>query len=152
MIRLHAAFEQFMLDALVGCINNRPSDLYRVTGARFPAHLRAEVCEFLVTGSRYFDVRNRDHLLEVLKGFLPPQNYLVQVVGKPAYKPGLERLWALRNFAAHRSKRAKRRALIAVSAKKMASAGAWLSKRSRLDDLEDCLRQLATDIHAAAPY
>jgi hypothetical protein len=152
IIRLHSAFERLMLDALVGVINNDTQALSQTTGVSFPKHLREEVCEYLVTGGGYFDIRGRDGLLKVLQDFIPANSYLVKAVKNPSYKDALERLWALRNFATHRSDEAKARALQAVGAHNMRSAGSWLRIYDRLKRIAQDLQKLAGEIKANAPY
>jgi len=55
IIRLYREFESLVLDALVGAINNDTASVSVTTGIEFPKHLRDEVCEFLITGTGYFD-------------------------------------------------------------------------------------------------
>lgn len=62
LIKLSAEFERLILDALVGAINNDTTTLSSGTGIRFPKHLTDEVCEYLVTGTGYFDFKGRDGL------------------------------------------------------------------------------------------
>jgi hypothetical protein len=152
IIRLHAAFEGFILKALVGVINQRPSVLTQKTDVSFPRNMSKSACEFLVTGGRNFDVRGREGLIRVLKHLLPDNFYLVEVVADLRYRQALDRLWALRNFAVHRSAYSKMAALQAVRARNMSSAGAWLSKYARLSDTAAALEELVTAVKARAHH
>lgn len=83
IIKLYRLFEQLMLAALVGAINNDTSTVSNTLGIKFPKHLTDEACEYLVLGGRYFDFKGRDGLLEILKKFVPD--------GKKAPKPKKKR-------------------------------------------------------------
>lgn len=124
IIRLHAAFESFVLKALVGVINQRPNALTGKTGVSFPLNMWKAACEFLVTGGGYFDIRGRDGLIRTLKQLLLDDHYLVEIAADQDYREAIERLWALRDLAAHKSACSKAAALRAVQAKNMPSAGA----------------------------
>jgi len=103
IIRLYREFESMVLDALVGAINNDTATVSGTTGINFPKHLTDEVCEFLITGSGYFDFKGRPGLIKTLKGFVPANHYLVTTIKRKTYEDALERLSTLRNFAAHES-------------------------------------------------
>lgn len=55
VLRLYRAFEELMLDCLVGALNNDTATISERTGFDFPSHLTDEVCEYLVIGDGYFD-------------------------------------------------------------------------------------------------
>ena len=152
IIRLYREFESLMLDCLVGAINNDTSTVSAKTGIKFPKHLTDEVCEYLVIGSGYFDFKGRDGLIKTLKKFVPDNHYVVTVVKKSKYQDSLERLSALRNFAAHESGKSKRAALIAINARNLKASGAWLKVQGRMDTIAKKLKELADEIHAAAPF
>lgn len=152
VLRLYREFEALMLDALVGAINNNSSTLAARTKIKFPKHLTDEVCEYLIIGNGYFDFKGRDGLIKTLKEYVPANHYLVTAVKKPKYKESLERLAAVRNLAAHNSGISKARAKEAVGQQRMPEAGSWLKKQNRLKNIVDQLKELADEIHAAAPY
>ena len=152
IIRLYREFEDLMLSCLVAAINNDPSVLSHRTGVSFPKHLNQGVCEYLIVGGGYFDFRGKSGLVETLKNHLPDTHYLVTTVKKRTYHDALERLSALRNFAAHDSSISKKKALAAVGSKKMGSAGVWLKKRGHFNRLAGPLKKLADEIRANAPY
>lgn len=152
ILRLYREFEALMLDALVGAINNDTDTISNRTGITFPKHLPDEVCQFLIVGNGYFDFKGRDGLIKTLKEYVPATHYLVTAVKKDKYRESLERLSALRNLAAHGSEVAKTRAKAAVNQERMAEVGSWLKKQGRLESIIDRLKELADEIHAAAPY
>ena len=152
IIRLYREFESLVLDALVGAINNDTATVSSTTGVEFPTHLSAEVCEFLITGTGYFDFKGRAGLIKTLKDFVPDAHYLVTTIKQPTYKDALEQLSALRNYAAHESDQSKRSALKAIGGKRIASSGAWLKRESRFQTIANRLKALATAIENAAPY
>ena len=152
IIHLYREFEGLILDALIGAINNNSEHLSTTTGVNFPAHLKREVCEYLIVSSGYFDFKGRDGLIRVLKKFVPDDHYLVVVIKDPAYKDSLEKLSALRNYAAHGSHKSKAVALKAIDQKRMGSAGSWLKRQGRLNAIVGDLKRLACCLEADAPY
>jgi hypothetical protein len=149
---LYREFESLMLDCLIGAINNDSTTVSSTTGIEFPKHMTDEVCEYLITGTGYFDFKGRDGLIKTLKKFVPATHYLVGEVKRLKYKDALERLSALRNYAAHESAVSKRTAASAVGAQRMSSSGAWLKVQGRITTIIDKLKELAEEIEAAAPY
>ena len=152
IIRLYREFEQMMLSAIVGAINNDSTTISKSTGVEFPKHLTDEVCEYLVLGGGYFDFKGRDGLIKTLKKYVPKDHYLVTIIKQHKYKESLERLSALRNYAAHESKQSKRNVLSALGQQRVASAGAWLKSQGRFKAISRNLKQLAQEIHDSAPY
>lgn len=151
IIRLYRAFENLMLDSLVAAINNDTSTIAATTAIKFPKHLPEKVCLFLIVQDGFFDFRGRDGLIKTLKQFVPPTHFLVTCVEKTAYKGHLEKLSALRNFAAHDSAVSKERSRKAVGTNH-SSAGSWLMRQGRLLAIIDGLKHLSADLRAAAPY
>jgi len=151
IVKLSVYFEHLMLDALVGAINNDTRTVSSSVGIPFPKHLTDEICEYLVTGGTYFDFRGRDGLIKVLKRFVPDDHYLLEAVSKQKYRTTLERLVALRNLAAHESRKGTAAARLAVNGS-VASAGAWLKRGDKFYDINSRLKELAEEIRHAAPY
>jgi hypothetical protein len=151
LIKLSASFEILMLSALVGAINNDTTVLSASAGVLFPRHLTDEVCEFIITAGRYFDFKGRDGLIDVLGAYVSKDHYLVEIVKKPRYRPSIEKVIALRNFAAHESRHGKAKAKEAVGMN-LSSAGAWIKRQHRFPKLSADLKMLAGEIRAAAPY
>ena len=152
IIRLYREFEAMMLAALVGANNNDTQTVSARTAIAFPKHLTDEVCEFLITGNGYFNVRGRAGLIDTLGDYVPETHYLVAAVKNNRYKDTLEQLCALRNLAAHNSSASKTRAKKAVGQVRMSEAGSWLKKQRRLLNIVDGLKQLADEIEVGAPY
>jgi hypothetical protein len=152
IIRLYREFEQLMLFALVCAINNDTKTISDSTGVEFPKHLTDEVCEYLVLGGGYFDFKGRDGLIKELKKYVPSDHYLVTIIKKQKYKDSLEKLTALRNFAAHESIQSKRSALNAINQKRVGSSGSWLKVQGRFAEISGKLKDLGQEVHDAAPY
>lgn len=152
IIRLYRDFEDLILNALKGAINNDTNTLSETLKIKFPSSLSDAVCEYIVTGGGYFDFKGRDGLIKTIKSYVPANHYLVAIVKKQKYKDALERLSALRNFAAHDSEVSRKKALAAVGQKRMSSAGTWLKSQNRLENIVDRLKELAQEIDVAAPY
>jgi hypothetical protein len=152
IIRLYLEFEILMLKALVGAINSDTETLFESTGVKFPKHLSEDVCTYLVTGTGYFDFKGREGLLKTIRKFVPKTHYLYKVIKSHTYKDALEKLTALRNFAAHRSEIAKKTARDVTKANKIGSAGAWLRVGDRFETVLLSLTDLAKKIKKEAPY
>ena len=141
IIRLYREFEVFVLSVLVTEINRDTSLLSDSEEVRFPKHLNDEVCEYIIVGGRnYFGFSGISELVGKLNKFLPEGHSLVKAVGED--RQTLEKLLALRNFAAHNSKHSKRKALDTVrpkgpkpakgakqKQKRLASAGSYLKRK-----------------------
>ncbi len=152
IIRAYRVFETLVLQALVGAINNDTRTLSSHVGITFPRHMTDEVCEYLVVGNGFFDFKGRDGLIANLKRFVPAGHYLVTIIKDPKYRGTLDRLCALRNFAAHGSHSAKKRAKDSVGAKNLGSAGGWLRRQGRFKAITKSLKDLAQEIYNSAPY
>ncbi len=150
LIRLYRSFQNLMLEALVGAINNDTTTLTVRLGVKFPKHLTDEVCGYLITSGGYFDFKGYSGLVQTIKDFVPANHYLLNII--PRYKDSIERLSALRNFAAHGSWQAKKAALAATTLERMSDLGSWLKRQNRLGALLTTLERLAGDIRQAAPY
>ena len=152
VIKLYAAFERMIFRALTGAINNDTSLLSDKANAQFPQHLRAEVCEYIITRGRYFDFSGRSGLISKVKSYVDDNHYLVNAITNQKYKQSLDQLCALRNFAAHESPYSREVALKETGRKNMRSAGAWLKVQNRLEDIASDLCDLSCEIENNAPY
>ena len=152
IIRLYREFEDLMLSCLVALINSDATTFSQLKQRKFPNHMNVEVCEYLVYGDGYFDFSGRDGLISTIKKFVPNKHWLPTTVKKQIYKETLEKMCALRNFAAHDSSVSKKRALQVINQKRMLSSGAWLKSQGRFGAICGGLKELAKEIEAAAPY
>jgi len=151
IIRVYRVFEQLILHTLIGAINNDTSTISNQMGIKFPKHLSDEVCEYLMIQDGYFDFKGRDGLKEKIKKYLPENHWMPATVRQTKYKTALEQLCALRNLAAHSSKKARVAALRALSCSRLKDAGSWLKKKGRFGDLVAVLKALAIDFQQHAP-
>lgn len=151
-IKLYRTFESFVLDCLIGAINNDTATLTDKSGITFPKHLTDEVCEYIITGQGYFDFKGRDGLIQAIKRYVPDSHYLLVTVKQQKYKEALEHLCALRNYAAHESFKSKKAALDALGASKIGTTGSWLKRQGRYSWLSGKLKDLAAEVQALAPY
>jgi hypothetical protein len=152
VIKLYREFESLMFDALVGVINNDPAVLSISTGYKFPKQMSQNACRFIIVGTGYFNFNGRGGLKQNLKKFVGEQHYLVKIVMHDNYRDTLEKLSALRNFAAHNSQRSKEEARKATGQKGISSSGAWLKRKYRLQRLIEDLKNLAEEVYECAPY
>jgi|SRR6056297_764276 len=152
VIRAYRAFENFVLECMICGINNDTKQLSKKKGFDFPKHLTDEVCKYIIVGERFFDFKGRSGLISTAKSYLADEHYFIEVVKKRKFTKPLDKLIALRNFAAHDSAHSKNKALSAVGLKRMSSAGSYLKKRSRWNEISTGLKRFASDIYDAAPY
>jgi hypothetical protein len=152
IIRLYCDFEVLMLSALVGAVNSDSSKFSEYTGLKFPKHMTEDLCTYMIIGSGYFDFKGRDGLLQITRRYVSQENYLYAILKDKKYRPALEQLSSLRNLAAHRSEKAKEAAIKATGAERFKSAGAWLRKQNRFEDLCKSLKKLANSMERKAPH
>lgn len=152
IIAVYRSFESLMLECLVGALNRDPSHFRARTGVAVPKHMNRSTCQFLITGDGYFDFKGRDGLIKEIKRVVPDTHFLHVTVKDAKYRTSLERLSALRNFAAHGSAQSKRAALGATGMTKMSSAGAYLRVGTRFSSMTDRLVDLSSEIRVAAPF
>jgi hypothetical protein len=153
VIKLHIAFENLVLDALVAAINQDTATVAKKLDISLPKHLQDDVCEFLVTQGRYFDAESRSTLIDKVRYFLPPKHPFVTVLVSKNHKTALDQVTSLRNLAAHESRQSRSYASTTVG-KSITSAGAWLKQNASQHafDLITKLDNLADDIEKAFPF
>jgi hypothetical protein len=110
------------------------------------------VCEYVITGGGYFDFKGRDGLIKLLKKYIHDTHYLVVVVKRSKYTDPLDRLVALRNYAAHDSEQSRNKAKSALGLNRLSSSGAWLKCERRFENLTSKVKELATELESNAPY
>lgn len=152
IIKLYKDFENMVFQTLVGIINNDSSALSAKTGYAFPKHLNKLVCEYIIVKNGYFDFKGRDGLIKVLKDYLQDTHYLLQIVSDRKYKDKLEQLIALRNFAAHSSKKSRDTVLKVTGMQQLGHSGAWLKVGNRFQAIVDNLRDIADEISKKAKF
>ncbi len=152
LIKSTVAFEHLMLDCIVTAINNDTATIAAQTGIAFPKHLTDEVCGYLVTGGGFFDFKGRDGLIKTIKGYVPAGHWLLEAVKQAQHKQTLDRMIALRNFAAHDSPASKRKALDTIGQRRVGGAGSWIKCQHRFSDMTTALTKLANEIEMRAPF
>lgn len=152
LIKTAVAFEHLMLDCIVTAINNDTSTISARTGITFPKHLTDEVCEYLVTGGGFFDFKGRDGLIRTIRGYVPDDHWFLEVVKLVRHTKPLDRMIALRNFAAHESPASKRKVLDVIDQQQVGSAGSWIKRQGRFCEMTAALTKLADEIETKAPY
>ena len=152
IIRLYREFEGLILRCLVALINSDATTFSQLKRRKFPKHMNVAVCDYLICGDGYFNFSGRDGLIREINKCVPKNHWLPTAVKKRRYKDAINRMCALRNFAAHDSSVSKKRALEVIGQKKMLSSGAWLSSQGRFNKICKGLKGLAEEIEAEAPY
>ena len=165
-IGLWRAFEAALAEALAASLNHDTSALSEKSGVRFPRHLGADVCRYLVAGDGHLNFRgnNYDGIMGVLRRFLSEKSALLSIFSKAdaEVRAAINLAGALRNEAAHRSadsrRRARRTAAEYFRAKKlpppqrMAAAGKWVTAQGRFEEIAQTLLSVMDDVGKDAPF
>ncbi|WP_294855788.1 hypothetical protein [uncultured Oscillibacter sp.] len=149
IVALYKAFEKFMYKTIVGCINHDNTTVTDTYGVNFGKHTNDDMCEFIITKGGYFDFKDRDGLIKVLKQNIGETYGIVNIVKREDYIDALKRLCALRNYAAHTSQQAKEKAAQAYGLKRIATAGSHLKSQKRFDEIAGSLLKLSDEIKKA---
>ncbi|MBU0692168.1 hypothetical protein KKH18_10215 [bacterium] len=154
IIKLCASFENFVERVIVGGINNDTSVFANATGIKLPKHLSDEVCFYLVEGGRYFDFRDFGDLVGKMRNqYLGKEHFSVKALeSKTSFKITINRLFALRNLAAHESDQSRRCAQKALGKSYKPMPGVWIAGPKRFDSLVAELKEIAETIAKNAPY
>ncbi|MCB1274827.1 MAG: hypothetical protein KDB25_10635 [Leucobacter sp.] len=144
--------ERLVLDCLVVAINNDVSVIRTESQVNFPAHLQDDVVEYIIVGNGYFDFRGgKSGIVKAVKQYLVDSHWVTQAV-KRLDASQIDRLIALRNWAAHESPQSARKAKAAVNQVRARSAGSWAKVDGRIFEITAAVRAFALDIQHSAPY
>jgi len=106
-VELHVVWERYAEGRLVIALNHFPSHFLTENSVRGVKVLPVDLADYLVrAGSKYFDFRSVDDLIDKGKRLLAPSNNPFAAMGKP-YKEHLDALAALRNYVVHKSESAR---------------------------------------------
>ena len=154
IIRLYLEFEDLMLNCLVAFLNRDPEQFSKLKQREFPKHMNTDLCKYLIYGDGYFDFSGRDGIIRKIRNFIPKGHWFPQIVSRDDYRDALDKLCALRNFAAHDSAVSKKRALgvIGEERSKLSSSGAWLKTQGRLKEICNDLQDMAQKIEDKADF
>lgn len=155
ILKTWVAFERFMLTCMTAAINHDSRTVSVKIGIELPVSLNKPVCEYLITGGGFFDIKGFGGLVEKTKKFLPNDHWLPRTLkreqnGTSIYREQIDRLAAVRNFAAHESPQAKKRFRELTGRERMPTAGSWLKVGTRFKDITTALRKLAADLESEA--
>lgn len=146
IIMLYKSFEKFILRTMISCLNHDHSHFEEKYGIRLGNHINDDVCEFLVTKGGYFDFKGRGGLNKTLNATIGSNHNIGKAIKNNKYGQTIDRLCAVRNYAAHNSAQAKKAAMEAYGLKRISSPGSFLKKQNRLKSLIDSLTDLANDV------
>ena len=151
LIKTAVAFEQLMLDCIVAAINNDTATISARTGTPFPS---TSPTRFANTSSPAEASSTSEAGTASSKRSRAtfPQSLATRSDQESTAQGALDRIIALRNFAAHESSASKRKALDAIGQQKIAGAGSWIKCQGRFSDLTTALTSLANEIETKAPY
>lgn len=144
--------ERLVLDCLIVAINNDVSVIRTESRVNFPAHLQDDVVEYIIVGNGYFDFRGgKSGIVKAVKQYLDDSHWVTQAA-KNLDASQIDRLIALRNWAAHESPQSARKAKAAVGQVRARSAGSWAKVNGRVFEITTAVRSFAQDVQQFAPY
>lgn len=107
LLRLYAHWERFVDEHLVDCVNVDHSQLNEFLGLTIPRHPSRNVCQAVLFGGGYRDLRNFGRLIDFTKKVLPSaSNPFLQVT--KANRKKIDEVSTIRNYLAHYSSAARR--------------------------------------------
>ena len=148
IIMTYRSFEHFILRIMISCLNHDHSHFEENYGIKLGRHINDDVCEFLITKGGYFDFKGNGDLKKMLNKTIGQKHPIVKVFGNGTYSKTIQKLYVLRNYAAHNSPQAKKAVLNEFNLKRAKSAGSILKQQGRFQSIISELEQLAIDIKA----
>ena len=146
IIMVYKAFETFVLRLMISCLNHNHAFFEEKWGIKLGKHINDDICEFLITKGGYFDFKGRGGLNKMINHTIGTNHNLGKVIKNNNYAPTIEKLCAIRNFAAHNSVQAKKEALEKFNLQRVGSAGSCLKVQGRFEDIVSKLKELAEEI------
>ena len=105
-IKTLTAWEVFIENLLIDCLNRDTSQYASHRDMRIPKHLPRDVCELLLTGVRFLDIKNTGDLKRIAKNTIVPRyNPFKEIKGRDSSK--IDEFYQIRNYLAHRSRSSK---------------------------------------------
>ena len=106
-VKIYAAWEVFSENLLIDCLNRDTSRYAEHKGMNLSKHLSRDVCELMVTGFGYLDVKSVSFLKGLANDIIAsPYNAFGQIATEDAQR--IEDFCKIRNYLAHGSRKAKR--------------------------------------------
>ena len=148
IIMTYRYFENFILRIMISCLNHDHSHFEESYGIKLGRHINDDVCEFLITKGGYFDFKGNGDLKKMLNKTIGQKHPIAKVFGNGIYSKTIQKLYVLRNYAAHNSPQAKKAVLNEFNLKRAKSAGSILKQQGLFQSIISELEQLASDIKA----
>ena len=105
-VKAYADWEVFTEDLLVGCLNRDTSRYAEHKGMKLSKHLSRDLCELMVTGLGYLDVKDVGNLKGIANRVLvPAYNPFGEIDGADARS--IDDFCKIRNYLSHGSRQAK---------------------------------------------
>ena len=148
IIMTYKAFEQYALRTMIACLNHSHAHFEEEYSIKLGKHINDDVCEFLITNGGFFDFKGRSGLTQKLNKVIGKDNPTAKVFKKDEHKPLIDKLCAIRNYAAHNSTQSKKSAMNVYDLHRISSAGSCLKQQNRFKEIIDGLIALANDVKA----
>ena len=146
IIMLYKAFERFALRSMISCLNHDHSHFENKYSVKLGKHINDDVCEFLITKGGFFDFKGRSGLSKVLNDVIGANHNIAKVFKNTKYRETIDQLCAIRNYAAHNSLQSKRTVMQVFGLQRISSAGSFLKKQHRFENIAASLVELANDV------
>ena len=130
VLKVYVAWEILVQDLLINCLNRDTSQYAKHKDMVLPPHLTRNVCEVLISGLGFFDIKGMGQLKKIAKDILVPiYDPFRKILKDDSDK--IEEFKKIRNYIAHYSSRSKQK-LFAMykseySLKKFCEPGNFLS-------------------------
>ena len=105
-VKVYAAWEVFSENLLIDCLNRDTSQYAEHKGMNLSKHLSRDVCELMVTGFGYLDVKDVGSLKGLARKIIASQyNAFEQIAKEDAQR--IDDFCKIRNYLAHGSRQAR---------------------------------------------
>ena len=105
-VKSYAAWEVFTEDLLIGCLNRDTSRYAEHKGMKFSKHLSRDLCELMITGLGYLDVKDVGTLKGIANKVLVPEyNAFAEISSADAQR--IDDFCKIRNYLSHGSRQSK---------------------------------------------
>ena len=107
-IRIHVAWEVFIENLLIDCLNQDTSQYASYQGMNLRKHLSRDTCELLLTGIRFLDIRGVGNLKATAKNIIVEKYNSFGAIDKEDASL-IDEFYVIRNYLAHQSRMSRRR-------------------------------------------
>lgn len=106
VLKIHVTWEVLVEDLLIDCLNRDTSKYAQYTNRDIPKHLARDVCEALICGLGFFDIKGIGQLKGIANNIIVTKyNPFNMISGDDGKK--IDEFYKIRNYLAHYSERSR---------------------------------------------